>query len=95
MTGVLLGYLGWIFCFGVWNELRDGEKHRDGEEREKEGARGLMEFIEAGFKFPGLCGISLGSSRAPSTSFGRDYFLIKLRFTDPGPSLGNVLRKCS
>lgn len=55
LTGVLLGYLGWNFCFGVWNELRDGEKHREGKEGEKEGARGLIGFIEAGFKFPGLC----------------------------------------
>lgn len=78
-----------VLEFGMSSEM---ERNREGEEGEKEEARGIMEFIEAGLA---SVGISLSSSPAPSTSFGRDYFLIKLRFTDPGPSLGNVLRKCS
>lgn len=53
LTWVLLGYLGWNFCFGVWNELRDWQKHRE-EAGGKEGTGGIVEFVQAGCMFPGL-----------------------------------------
>lgn len=89
-----LGYLGWNFCFGVWNELRaERNTGRRREGRRKQRALWNSHKL-ASCSLASLI-ISLSTSLAWSISSGRDCFLIKLRFTGPGPSLGNVLRKCS
>lgn len=74
-----------VLEFGKSSEA--GETQGEGRREDQEAPWNSHKGSQA---FPG---VALSTSSAPSVSWGRDCFLIKLRFADPGLSLEKALRK--